>query len=132
VNAYGEADRDRDGLPDGWEQFYVADTTNLPAAVDSDRDGLDNESEWVAGTHPQRGAEYFAAEVADTEGGHPVIRWASSDGRAYDVAWSPDLAAPFSILAAGLPATPPVNVYTDVAHVAAERGFYRVTVRLSP
>jgi hypothetical protein len=132
VTARGEADADRDGIPDAWEQFYVADSTNMPAGVDGDLDGLDNLSEWIADTNPQRDWQYFTAELADAQDGHPVIRWGSSAGRVYDVDWAPDLVTPFSGLVASLPATPPQNEHTDFGHTTADAGFYRVTVRLAP
>jgi hypothetical protein len=53
-------DSDRDGLPDDWERTYELNPNNpADATLDLDGDGLDNRSEFLAGTDPSR---------ADTDG----------------------------------------------------------------
>src|SRR5262249_58451680 len=44
-------DLDNDGLPDYWERQYFGDTSGLPIN-DSDRDGVSDYQEFVAGTDP--------------------------------------------------------------------------------
>jgi hypothetical protein len=47
------ADRDRDGLPDGWERRYDLSTKRDSAAADPDRDRVDNRNELRQGTNPR-------------------------------------------------------------------------------
>src|SRR3990172_2914703 len=45
-------DRDRDGLPDWYEQLYALDPLSNDSALDPDNDGFTNLQEYVAGTDP--------------------------------------------------------------------------------
>jgi hypothetical protein len=56
-----------------------------------------------------------------------VIRWNSTAGQAFHVRRGSNLldGASFNTLATALPATPPLNVYTDSAP-AAPAGFYQI------
>ncbi len=56
-----------------------------------------------------------------------TLRWASCVGEVYYVWQSPDPYGPYQPLAAGLPATPPVNTWTGP--VASGSGFYRLETR---
>lgn len=56
-----------------------------------------------------------------------VIRWLSREGDAYDVLKALDARGPYAPAAAGLPATPPVNAWTD--ETAGASGFYRIESR---
>lgn len=47
-------DRDRDGMPDRWEQRYGLDGRHGDARGDRDRDGLRNLAEYRARTNPRR------------------------------------------------------------------------------
>ncbi len=56
-----------------------------------------------------------------------VIQWLSRAGDAYDVLKALDARGAYQPAAQGLPATPPVNVWTDP--VESARGFYRIEAR---
>lgn len=56
-----------------------------------------------------------------------VLRWLSREQDTYEVQRSPNLMSPLEPIATGLPATPPVNVYTDQTE-SAGTAFYRIRV----
>ncbi len=70
VNQECQPDKDKDGLPDRWEDFHGLDKTDpMDAALDNDNDGLTNLEEFYNGTLPfnpdtDRGGEADGSEVA--------------------------------------------------------------------
>ncbi len=64
-------------------------------------------------------------EVA-ADGGTVVIRWSSLTNHLYTVHHTTNLVTGFSVLQGGLPATPTINVYTDILHGASQK-FWKVT-----
>jgi hypothetical protein len=54
VGAAGPADRDKDGLPDRWEQRHHLAVSKWSAKADPDRDGLRNRGEFKLRTDPRR------------------------------------------------------------------------------
>jgi hypothetical protein len=129
-------DVDKDGLPDAWEQQIVDADPNdqlqsiadvLPTG-DYDGDGNSNYAEFVAGTSPTDAGSRFIASVPPTSGGaSPTIRWSSVAGKTYTLHKSTNLQAGFTVLADNLPATPPLNSFTDPNPGAA--AFYIISVR---
>jgi hypothetical protein len=88
----------------------------------------------VAGTDPTNPTSFFQLTAADRDlaAGH-VLRWASVANRFYSLARSTNLlqgASGFRPLfaATNLPATPPLNTYTDRLD-GAETLFYKLQVR---
>ena len=122
-------DSDEDGLPDGWEMRYGGSLTQMCVAADFDRDGMADDEEFRAGTSPDRSDSIFAvssANPADFRAGETILQWAGSPGRHYIVERTDDLAAGFTgPLATGIPATPPLNTFTD-STASAGAGFYRI------
>ena len=59
--------------------------------------------------------------------GGVVLRWLSREGDVYGVQKATDVRSGFAPLATGLPATPPVNVYTDATETVSG-AYYRVRV----
>jgi len=62
-------------------------------------------------------------------GGGMVLRWATANGRTFDIYWSTNLMAGvegFVPVATNLPAAPPMNVYTDSVFGVNRRGFYYI------
>lgn len=58
--------------------------------------------------------------------GRGVVRWSSSSGVVYTILHSTNLLHGFSVLANGLPATPPTNVYTDTLDNVRSK-FWRIS-----
>ncbi len=60
-------DLDADGLPDAWEILFGIDATAKNATADPDGDGVTNEDEYKAGSHPMGVyTRYFAEGVTGT------------------------------------------------------------------
>ncbi|HEY8240335.1 MAG TPA: right-handed parallel beta-helix repeat-containing protein [Kiritimatiellia bacterium] len=114
------ADTDGDSLSDSNE---VATGTN-PVRSDTDGDGAADGHERLAGTDPLDEDSVFAFNKMDRDAGL-IVRWSSVSGRNYAVAGGTNLSLAFSYLATNLPASPPVNAYTDDAFNAGAR-FYRI------
>jgi hypothetical protein len=125
------ADSDGDGLPDWWEQLYFGDSTNAVAGADSDGDGHDNYAEYTAGTDPTNAASAFILfNVSNAVPGSAVFTfsWPSATARVYTVRVATNLLTGFAVFSNAIPATPPVNVFTDGAHTNVERLYYDVKV----
>lgn len=136
-------DTDVDEIPDYWEHLKTGgNPTGLVASVDDDGDGATALDEYVAGTDPFDEASTFLITAIDplysetnyvehvwtnpeTEVTHTqrvyavegeILSWPSVGGRAYRVVYTTNLVVgPYAQLpgATNLPATPPVNVYTN-------------------
>jgi hypothetical protein len=84
-------DLDSDGLSDFWEIQYFGDIAATPAS-DSDRDGISNYHEFLAGTDPTAADSVFRilnVQVANREGRPTaLIQWEAREGRNYHIQWS--------------------------------------------
>jgi hypothetical protein len=122
-------DADNDGLPDGWEAHYTGGATNMTPGADDDYDGANNLQELIAGTNPTNDASVLAIEQVTAPAVYgSVISWPSVSNRFYEVDRATNLVSPgFEPIAVGIPAFPPVNVYTDAVE-GIEGAFYRITV----
>lgn len=123
-------DSNSNGLPDWWEVDNFGGRTNGNAAADSDRDGMDDGDEYVAGTCPTNAGSRLCVEVvAMPVSNRFVIAWPSVSNRVYVVQGATDLASGFgATLANGIPATPPLNRYTNEITGTAMR-FYRIGIQ---
>jgi hypothetical protein len=120
-------DSDGDGLDDAWEQIHFGSLTNAGIGTDRDLDGFTDFSEFLAGTNPTNAASRL--ELVETTtvptGSGVVIRWQSASNRVYSVSRSTNLLAGFTVLASGVTAAPPENVWTDAVPPEAA-GHYRI------
>ena len=124
-------DQDGDGLPDWWEELNFGSAEDGLPHLDDDGDGQCNLDEWISGSCPTNAASCFAASNQTYQpGAGLVISWPSFSNRIYQLESATTLTGLFSTLATQLPATPPLNVYTDaVPHVGAGQ-FYKIRVQL--
>ncbi len=136
VLTVGSADTDNDGLPDAWEQQVVdanpADNIQTIQDVrpgdDFDHDGFSNLQEYLAGTSPVDAQSVFALGTPSAGAGQPAtLRWHSVEGKLYTVYKSTNLKAGFTVLQDNVPATAPLNVFTDPA--PADNAFYVIGVK---
>lgn len=130
-----EMDTDGDGIPDEWEQRFPSAASWLNPLdwnSDFDRDTFSSKEEWIAGTDPDNGSSYILITGVRRGGGvRHVVQWPSVAGRVYDIAGATNLAGNFTVLGTGLPATPPLNVYTDTVYgVGKPVTIYRIDARL--
>jgi hypothetical protein len=127
-------DTDTDGIPDAWELAQAGDLESLAADRDADGDGLSDRLEYLAGTSPTNGGSRLAVtRLVPLPDGGLEVRWASVEGRRYDVerATNPWTGA-VAVVAAGLAPTPPFNAFTDTVAAAGTPCFYRVRVLGAP
>jgi len=113
-------------LPEAWQQQYFG-RTGIDPFDDPDQDGVNNLDEYRAGTHPLDPESLFEVTVSEDALGGPRVEWQSAVGKAYTIHRSTDLTSGFEVLATGIPATPPTNVYRDDPGGGATY-FYRVLV----
>jgi hypothetical protein len=79
-------DLDRDGIPDGWERDHGLDPNLADDAIlDSDRDGLSNQKEFIAGTNPFDGTSVPRILQISSEQGKLILSIQSVVGRYYTV-----------------------------------------------
>jgi len=78
-------DNDADGLPNLWEDTYGLDKFSAAdAGLDADSDGWNNTLEYVAGTNPSNGADFFRCIVNRGAGGNGfVIQFLARAGKTY-------------------------------------------------
>jgi hypothetical protein len=125
----GPGDSDLDGLPDTWELFYFGNPTNGVASTDSDGDGSDNLSEYIAGTNPWDTSSVLAAATSLQTNGTLYITWPSSTNRTYSVVHSANLLSnDWAVVWSNLPASPPTNQV--LLNTLTNQAFYRIDVEL--
>ncbi|HBA84199.1 MAG TPA: hypothetical protein DCZ95_08925 [Verrucomicrobia bacterium] len=122
-------DADRDGLPDEWEMWFWSGLSQASATTDADHDGLSDLAEWCCGTDPMHPGSCLRALLcrrSDTEGFS--MTWASETNRMYAVDRFLEfpVSDSFQTLIDHLPATPPVNEFTD--SYTTNKCFYRIRV----
>ncbi|MBN2704474.1 MAG: hypothetical protein JXR23_09715, partial [Pontiellaceae bacterium] len=116
--------------PDDWERDHFGGTSSQRAEDDFDNDGIDNGSEWIAGTNPSDANSVFTASVS----ANPVsvdgfvVEWLSVEDRVYSVLWRGSLTNANDLLQDGIEY--PQNSYTDTLHAAESTGFYQIEVQL--
>ena len=119
--------------PDWWVMLHYGLDVNtadrFEAGGDSDGDGLGNGAEFVARTDPNNATSVLrATDVAAGPNGQFVLQWSSSAGCLYAVERSAAPGHGFKPVAGGIPATPPLNAYTDTPPDTVKAWFYRIRV----
>jgi hypothetical protein len=114
--------------------FGGADLNNLSISgptADPDKDGLNNEQEYWAGTIPTNAASclvLYSLTNNPVVPGEYLVRWQSVSDRWYTVQAATNLLTGFNLnLRTNIPATPPVNVHTDNVGTVGQK-FYRIRV----
>ena len=86
-------DTDGDGLPDAWERLINPDLSKVRPGDDSDRDGMTNLQEYLAGTYAFDPKDGFTLNIVRVNNGAPVLEFTAIRGRTYTLQGSPDLKA---------------------------------------
>ena len=91
---YTFIDANHNGISDAWEKYYFGSvSTNRTQATDSDRDGMSDYAEFIAGTNPTNAASKLALSVTVQSNRFFQLQWAAMPGRLYQVWGSTNLAA---------------------------------------
>ncbi len=111
------------------DTFGSTNGPNVGATEDYDFDTFDNWSEFIAGTDAKSPSSYLSMQaVTGLSNGGFIVKWPSSSGRYYTLRRSTNgVKGSFSILASGMPATAPQNVYTDNVPLGAWSYIYKVS-----
>jgi hypothetical protein len=123
------SDVDGDGIPAYWETEYFGGSTNALPGVDSDSDGMDNYSEYVAMTDPFDAGSLFGIDDIEYVGPGVDIYFTSHYARMYELLFRTNLIEGSW-----------VEVMSDVSGTggsmtlshtnALPKGFYRVGIEL--
>lgn len=107
-------DSNGDGLPDAWQRRINADLSKVAPGDDTDRDGMSNLDEYLAGTYAYDPQSGFVLDIVRSEGDVPLLEFTAINGRSYSLQGSTDLgqwvSVPFRLVAAG-PESQPVSTY---------------------
>ena len=88
---------------------------------DLDGDGTSNRDEFLAGTDARSAQSVFVVSAVQPAAGELSISWRSEAGLHYRVLAATQLAGPYTPIATGIAATPPVNVLPLGASAAQQR-----------
>jgi hypothetical protein len=89
---YTFPDVNHNGISDLYEQYYFgAVSSNHPAATDTDKDGMSDYAEFIAGTDPTNAASNLRFVKAFETNGQVTFQWAAIPGRLYQVQSSTNL-----------------------------------------
>jgi hypothetical protein len=86
-------DGDSDGMPNAYETANGLNAAVNDAAGDADGDGASNLAEYLAGTDPRNGADYFKAGSVTKSGNNLILKFRVASGRNYQIQESTTLAA---------------------------------------
>lgn len=127
----GTADQDGDGMPDDYETEHWGGPTNGMPYADDDGDTIHNLGEYISGTIPTNGQSYLQLNYYPAPGTNVyVLYWNSVSNRLYGIFWKTSLFQPFNPWVTNIPASPPMNTYTDDVHDAGANNMYRLTVEM--
>ena len=125
------ADRDFDGLADGWEIEHFGSLTAADPAADDDGDGRNNRAEFISGTDPVASDALPIAISADAEMIHFTVPAAVGSGydglaRHWRLVSSTDLQDWSTVVAAGIADGSPLSLPLT----PDTRGFFRLELEL--
>jgi hypothetical protein len=119
-------------IPGNWMSQYGLETDGSDDFIDTDGDGMDNYSEWLAGTDPVDGQSYFFASYGpsvETAGDYGLL-WNSLTGRIYRIDRSTNLLEnpAFQTIQSGVPGSASLTEFIDENSSIYPYAFYRVGI----
>jgi hypothetical protein len=97
--AYTMPDTNHNGISDTWEQQYLGSVTNGHlATMDSDRDGMSDLAEFIAGTNPTNALSLLRLSQPAATNGQVRLGWGTVPGRGYRILGSTDLTNWFAVV----------------------------------
>jgi len=130
--ATSSGDTNDNGIPDWWEKWYFGKvlTGADSGTADPDADGRSNRQEYQAGTDPIDANSVLMILGVETQpdGRTVIITWTSVEGKAYNLERCTNLITGFQSIHRNLPATTPINTFTDTLDSTPTTLFYRVGV----
>ena len=125
---YTMPDANHNGISDLWEQQYMGTVaTNPPANLDTDRDGMSDYAEFVAGTDPKNPTSTLSLAAPVSTGANQLtLSWPAAPGHAYCLYGSADGVA-WTAMTGWLEATNSVMTYSVPKSGSAY--FVRLAVR---
>ena len=114
-----------------WAQQYGLPTDGSADFADTDGDGLNNYSEWIAGTVPTNSASVLALNSPVTNSPGLKISWQNVSGKTYFLQRSTNLRAQpaFSAIKSNLVGAVTTTTYLDTTATNGGPYFYRVGVQ---
>jgi hypothetical protein len=116
-----------------WQMTYFDSTASAEAAAaaDPDRDGMNNQQEYLAGTHPTDPSSKLRIAAIQLNGDDVMLRVRTVTGKSYRVEWNTDARESFTNLVQdNIPGTDGLVEVTDHAATGSPRRFYRVALQL--
>jgi hypothetical protein len=121
-------DSDGNGLPDLWEMTYFGILTNTPPLNDYDNDGSNNQTEYIAGTHPKNAGSVFVVEMSSTASS---LTWNGVLNRLYTVQCTTNLSIPFADVPGYVDLQGADSPSYFINYGIGEIAFFRVKVRIN-
>lgn len=119
-------DTDKDGLPDAWEMLHF-ETLDWQAEDDPDKDGMNNEMEWLLGTDPCDPQSNFRITGIVSQDGNMLIDWQSSTGGCYIIQSNTNLlnASGWQPLGTNVNSETKIRQFLDTDASPDQKKFYR-------
>ncbi len=129
LNIRKAIDTDGDDLPDWWEMQFTNDLAVMHATTDLDEDSFIDLHEFLAGTDATNDTDLLRfQQITNITAAGDVIQWPSKANRSYMVKRATTSTSEYTVIQAGIEATPTDNVYTDTTASALGTAFYQVQV----
>jgi hypothetical protein len=114
-----------------WAQQYGLPTDGTADSADTDSDGMNNYSEWIAGTVPTNAASVLRLSSPSNNVPGLKVSWQSVSGKSYFLQRATDLSAPppFLTLQSNIAGLAGTTTYADATATNAGPYFYRVGVQ---
>lgn len=117
-------------IPQGWLAQYGLPLDGSADFADSDGDGMDNYSEWKAGTDPEDPESRFQLVHSEIAENGFLLRWVSLTGRTYRVEVSTNLmdSPSFWTIQTNLPGESGTMEFTDTNTWSSPSVFYKTVI----